>query len=243
MESPIHKFIISTALLCLPALGTSCDDGRIYPEEVQPAEREGWTARVTGTICGQDTWAAGYEVVAAAFNAESDYALITKSIPSGTHEVDLLMNAVPSEATTVELCVIDRLRQRVATLKRVEISGNIAPHETIVIDVGTMDAGMLSTLQDHVLTPRCAACHGLSATAASGINLTKGHSYAAIVGAPSHRVPDKRIVEPGKSAESVLHLMLNTSLSSSWGYDHGNADISDQWKEIITKWIDNGAKE
>ena len=239
----MYKFIIATALLCMLTLVTSCDDGRIYPEEVWPAEREGWTARVTGTICGQGTWAAGYEVVVAAFGAESDYALITKNIPSGTQEVDLLMNAIPSEATTIELCVIDRLRQRVATLKSVEINSSTDPREAIMIEAGTMDAGMLSTIQDQVLTPRCATCHGLSATAAGGVNLTRGNTYAAIVGIPSRRVPDKSIVEPGKSAESVLHLMLNTSLSSSWGYDHGNADISDQWKEIITKWIDNGANE
>lgn len=227
-----------TAMLC-----TACDDGRIYPEDAQLTEREGRTAKVVGTISGQDTWAAGYEVVLAAFNAESDYALITKNIPSGVQDVEMTMNAIPNEAICVELCVIDRLRQRVATLKRTDIDHNANPRDTITIDAGALDAGMLATVQDNVITPRCATCHGLSSTAASGINLTKGNTYAAIVGVPSRRMPGKCIVEPGQSAESMLQMMLNTDISSTWGYDHGNADLSDQWKEIITKWIDNGAKE
>ena len=239
----MQKIFIGTTLLTAAMLCTACDDGRIYPEDVRLAEREGWTVKVVGTISGQDTWAAGYEVVVAAFNDESDYALITKNIPSGVQDVAISMNAIPSEATSVELCVIDRLRQRVAILKRMEIDRSADPRDTITIDAGTMDAGMLATIQDNVLTPRCATCHGLSSTAASGINLTKGKTYAAIVGVPSKRMPDRHIVEPGESAESVLQMILNTDVSASWGYDHGNADISDQWKEIITKWIDNGAKE
>ena len=239
----MQKIFIGTTLFMAAMLCTSCDDGRIYPEDMQFAEREGWTVKVIGAISGQDTWAAGYEVVVAAFNDESDYALITKNIPSGVQDVELSMNAIPSEATSVELCVIDRLRQKVATLKRTDIDHSANPRDTIIIDAGMLDAGMLAMVQDNVLTPRCATCHGLSSTAASGINLTKGNTYAAIVGVPSRRLPDSHIVEPGESAESVLQIMLNTDISASWGYDHGNADISDQWKEIIKKWIDNGAKE
>ena len=238
-----NTFIGTTMLLATAMLCTSCDDGRIYPEEGQPTARDGRVARVIGTINGQDTWATGSEVVVAVFNGESDYALMTKNIPNEPQATSITMNAIPSEATTIELCVTDRLRQRVATLKRMEIPGNADARDTITIDAGVMDAGMLAVIQDNVFTPRCATCHGLSTAAAGGINLTRGNTYAAIVGIPSHRVPDKSIVEPGQSAESVLHMMLNTDISTSWGYDHGNADISEQWKEIISKWIDNGAKE
>ena len=239
----MQKIFIGTTLLMTVMLCTACDDGRIYPEEAQLTSREGWTAKVVGTISRQDTWAAGYEVVVAAFNTESNYALITKNIPNEVQNVTMTMNAIPNEATTVEICVIDRLRQRVATLKQMEIDHSADPRDTITLDAGAMDAGMLATIQDNVLTPRCATCHGLSSTAASGINLTKGNTHAAIVGTPSKRMPDKHIVEPEQSEESVLRMMLNTDISASWGYDHGNADISDLWKEIITKWIDNGAKE
>ena len=235
----MQKNFIGAALLMTAALCTSCDDGRIYPEDILPTGREGRVAKVVGTISGQDTWAAGYEVVVAAFNAESDYALITKNIPNETQEVNMTMTAIPNEATTIELCVIDRLRQRVATLKSVDIANSSDARDTILIDTGTMDAGMLATLQDNVFTPRCATCHGLSSSAAGGINLTKGNTYASIVGVPSRRMPDKNIVEPGQSSESVLQMMLNTDISASWGYDHGNADISNTWKEILTKWIDN----
>lgn len=236
-------FIGAAAFLSITMLCAACDDGRIYPEEPQTAEREGRVAKVVGTISGQDTWADGYEVVVAAFDGESDYALITKHIPSDTQEVSMTMNAIPNEATTVELCVIDRLRQRVATLKRVDIADNGHPRDTIVIEAEAMDAGMFAVIQNDVFTPRCATCHGLSSVAASGINLTRGNAYDAIVRAPSRRVPGRNIVEPGQSEASVLQMMLATDVSTSWGYDHRQADVSERYQEIITKWIDNGAKK
>ena len=39
--------------------------------------------------------------------------------------------------------------------------------------------------------------------------------------------------------ESVLGLMLDTNLTSTWGYDHQRADISDTWRKILKDWIEN----
>lgn len=238
----MKKFFITFAAFIPVMLVTGCDDGRIYPDDNPVTEREGRVTKLTGTIIGQDTWAEGYDVVVAAFDNESDYALTAKNVPAEQRQVSMTMNAIPTEAKTVELCIINRLRQRVATIKKADISTSDDPNDTIFIDAGTIDVGMLTAIQDNVLTPRCATCHGGSSTAAAGIHLTAGNTYDNIVGKPSHRVEGNNIVEPGNSAESVLYMMLNTGISSSWGYDHGNADLSDEWKNIITKWIDNGAK-
>lgn len=238
----MRKIFINFAALILMTQLTGCDDGRIYPEKTTVTERDGRVTKITGTISGQSTWTDGYEVVLAAFNDGSNYALTAKNIPADNH-VSMTMNAIPHEAKTVELCVINRLRQRVATIKKVEINSADDVRDTIIINAGTVDTGMLTVIQDNVLTPRCATCHGGSSTAAAGIHLTTGNTYGAIVGKPSHRVKEKNIVEPGMSTESVLYMMLNTTLSSSWGYDHSNADLSDEWKKIITKWIDNGAEK
>lgn len=238
----MKKFFINFAAFISTALVTGCDDGRIYPDDNPVTEHEGRVAKLTGTITGQDTWADGYEVVVAAFDGSSDYALTAKNIPAGEHSVSTTMTAIPDGAKTVELCVINRLRRRVATIKRADINAATGPNDTIFIDAGTVDAGMLTAIQDNVLTPRCATCHGGSSTAAAGIHLTAGSTYGNIVGKASRRVEGKSIVEPANSAESVLNMMLNTGISASWGYDHGNADLSDEWKKIITLWIDNGAR-
>ena len=62
--------------------------------------------KLTGKISGLNSWADGYSVVVAAFDATSPYALITKNI-TAEGNTELTMNAIPQEATTVELCVID----------------------------------------------------------------------------------------------------------------------------------------
>ena len=98
---------------------------------------------------------------------------------------------------------------------------------------------MLAQLQRNVFTPRCAGCHGLSSYAAAGVNLTEGKTYDNIVGKPSRRIEGKNIVEPGNYAESSLAQMLDTDITSTWGYDHQHADISDSWREILKKWIEN----
>ena len=129
----------------------------------------------------------------AAFDATSPYALITKNL-TAEGNTELTMNAIPQEATTVELCVIDRLRQRVVTIEATE--ANATPGDTIKMDVGTIDVGMLAQLQHNVFTPRCAGCHGLSSYAAAGVNLTERKTYGNIVGRSSRRSEGKSIVEP-----------------------------------------------
>ena len=225
----------AAAILTLTST-TACDDGRIYPETTQTTQRDGLVMKLTGNISGIGSWADGYSVVVAAFDATSPYALITKNI-TAEGNTELTMNAIPQEATTVELCVIDRLRQRVVTIEATE--ANATPGDTIKMDVGTIDVGMLAQLQHNVFTPRCAGCHGLSSYAAAGVNLTEGKTYDNIVGKPSRRIEGKNIVEPGNYAESSLAQMLDTDITSTWGYDHQHADISDSWREILKKWIEN----
>lgn len=239
----MRKYFINFAALFASVLLASCDDGRIYPNDAAGLESEGRVAKITGTITGQDTWAEGYEVVLAAFDGESDYALTAKNIPLHGSDIDMTMTSIPNDARTVELCVINRLRQRVATMLAADIAATAGTLDTIRLSAGTVDAGMFAILQDNVFTPRCATCHGGGQTAAAGVRLTAGSTYASTVGVPSRRVEGRNIVEPGNSEESVLNMMLRTDISSTWGYDHGNADLSDSWKELITKWIDNGARQ
>lgn len=227
----------AAAILTLTSI-TACDEGRIYPETTATTEREGLVMRLKGNITGLDTWADGYSVVVAAFDATSPYALITKNL-TAEGQVEVTMNAIPQEATTVELCIIDRLRQRVATIEEAETNATADPRDTITLDVGTIDVGMLAQLQRNLFTPRCAGCHGLSSHAAAGIDLTEGKTYGNIVGKPSLHVSGKNIVEPGNYEESTLAQMLDTDLTATWGYDHQHADISDTWREILKKWIEN----
>lgn len=220
------------------AVLAACDEGTIYPDNNAPTQRDGLVVKLTGHLTGTNSWADGYTVAVAAFDDESPYALITKNI-TGEGDVEMVMNAIPTEATQVELCILDRLRQRIATIAQQSTSGIGDTRDTLRMDVGTTDLGMMALLQQNVFTPRCAGCHGLSSHTAAGIDLTEGNTYGNIVGKPSKHMEGKNIVEPNDYAESVLGMMLDTDLTSSWGYDHQRADISDTWRKILKDWIEN----
>lgn len=220
------------------AVLAACDEGTIYPDTNAPTQRDGLVVKLTGHLTGTNSWADGYTVAVAAFDDESPYALITKNI-TGEGDVEMVTNAIPTEATQVELCILDRLRQRIATIAQQSTSGIGDTRDTLRMDVGTTDLGMTALLQQNVFTPRCAGCHGLSSHTAAGIDLTEGNTYGNIVGKPSKHMVGKNIVEPNDYAESVLGMMLDTDLTSSWGYDHQRADISDTWRKILKDWIEN----
>ena len=220
------------------AVLAACDERTIYPDTNAPTQRDGLVVKLTGHLTGTNSWADGYTVAVAAFDDESPYALITKNI-TGEGDVEMVTNAIPTEATQVELCILDRLRQRIATIAQQSTSGIDDTRDTLRMDVGTTDLGMTALLQQNVFTPRCAGCHGLSSHTAAGIDLTEGNTYGNIVGKPSKHMVGKNIVEPNDYAESVLGMMLDTDLTSSWGYDHQRADISDTWRKILKDWIEN----
>ncbi len=226
-------------LAALTALLVSCDSGPV-DESIAYVPQEGRTVKVTGTFSGMDTWPDGYTVAVAGFSQASDYAVVAKNIAVGDGEVRTVMSGVSGEVTEVEVCVIDRLRVRVATFARADNLNELAD-DTIRLDVGALDVGMFHTVQQTVFNEDCIACHGMSNEAARGLYLTEGRSYGCLVGKPSSADPGKLLVNPGHSNESFLHLVLHEDGHLS----HGHADILSAKPEklnLIDDWIDNGAQ-
>src|SRR4051812_6597413 len=54
----------------------------------------------------------------------------------------------------------------------------------------------LQSIQDHVFTPICTACHA-GAAAPLGLRLDEASAFAMLVNAPSVEVPSLRRVSPG----------------------------------------------
>ena len=109
--------LLGLGILCW----VSCDEGRIY--EAVPATAEGGrTVKFTGKVTGMDTWPSGYTVAVAGFDAKSEYALTSANVmPSQAGEdgmVQVVMSGVTDEVTQIELCVINRIRERVVTFAR-----------------------------------------------------------------------------------------------------------------------------
>lgn len=231
---------------CLLWMGvlSSCDDGRIYDEQVV-IPQEGLTLKMTGNISNIGDWPSGYSLVVAGFNDESMYAVISKIIPNPSADggkVEVEMSGITDEVTTLEFCVTDRLRRRVHTFCQADVSD--AVDNVVTMDVGTQDVGMYGVVQEEVFTPNCAACHGASAGgAAAGLYLTPERSYDALVNQPSTCNPSALRVCPGDASNSFLYLVL--SRNGDTGHPH--ADILDAKRKtvllnLIEDWIDNGAQ-
>ena len=222
-------------------LASACDDGRIYEETYTPG-MEGRVMKLTGIVNGQDTWPKGYSLVMAGFEEGSNYALITKSLPVpdvGTGRVEAVMSGIGSEVTSVELCVVNRLRERVVSFVSRDCAAGVG--DTIMVDAGEVNVGMFNAIQRQVFDKSCTACHGLATSDAAGLNLLEGKSYDALLNIPSTVSDGKMRVEAGNAQGSTLYLILGTSLSAGWGVDHSQMLTSAELVSLVEDWIDNGA--
>lgn len=145
----MKKYILFGGYLLLLAYITSCDDRRIY-EKTETLSEEGRTLKMSGKINGISKWPDGYSVVVAGFSDESEYAVVTKTIPAvEDDEIQVTMTGVSDKVTTIELCVINKLRKRVISFQSMD--DLTAVDDTILMDVGTVNVGMYHGIQEKYL--------------------------------------------------------------------------------------------
>ena len=142
MKKEIYSFI--SGLLLFSGLAISCDDGKIYDENNQ-TEREGGTVKLTAKISRVDSWPGGYSVVLAGFTPDNAFAQTAKGIrqtDDGT--IDMVLAGIPSEVTQIEVCVINKLRKRIASFYAADYTEQA---DTIRLNAGNLDAGMFNSVQ------------------------------------------------------------------------------------------------
>jgi hypothetical protein len=237
----MKKYPIFAAFLALSLVGlgglTACDDGPVY-ESTSSTSGDSRSVTVEGTFTGWEGWTDGYSVVVAGFEEDNDYAVISKPITAS--EGGLTLSQIPESVTTVALCVINRLRQRVATFQEEEFT---LASGTMTMNVGTLNVGMFNCIQQTVFNTTCAHCHGGSGHSAAGLNLTEGNSHASLVDHASKKVEDGILVKPGDADGSVLPQVLGSQLTATWGYDHSKEVLSSLVLDMIDTWINAGAEE
>jgi len=232
--------------IVVSALLAACDDGPI--SEATYTVTEGKNVKLEGVISGIDEWSDGFSVNLAGFVSTDDsYATIAKIVPvssSDDNHVSMYLKAIPAEVTTVRLCVLNSLRQHVATFAEIDIS-DASTRDTVQFEVGTVNASLFSAIQKSYFTTTCAACHGATGRAAAGLFLTEEKSYDALVGQPSKKVEGQQIVQPGSAEQSVLYQALTTELTQNWREYHRDL-VSEYFEQniipVLKKWIDGGAK-
>ena len=235
------KNIIFAALLALITL-TACDDGQI--EEQRTVFTTGHIVKLTGQLQGLQNWSERYNVALAGFDEKGEYAIIAKTVQADNQvNVNVTLSDLGDNVKTIRLCVLDRLRRHVMSFRQIDIPDT---RDTIRMELGTVNVGMLEAIQLSYFNTTCANCHGASNRTAARLNLTAGHSYAAMVGQPSTKVPGMNIVEPGDAEHSLLHQVLRQEKVEGISMIHHDL-VSEQNEQyilpLIDSWINNGAKE
>lgn len=234
-----HTFLVS--LVAVLAVLSACDDGDIHNDV--DVDTSGRSVKLNAQVTGLSSWPESYVIAIAGFEDGSDYASISKEIKADENgNIAMEMNNIPDKVTSVKFCVLDRLRRFVATLQEADIEGI---RDTIHMDLGTMDISMFSTIQKEFLNTTCINCHGASNFSAAGLDLTEGKAFADMVGVDSKRVTGCKIVAPGDTAHSVLHMVLNDESVDGIHMNHFDLVSEANAKTIlpmIDSWINNGAK-
>lgn len=228
----------------LTIFSSSCDDGRIPEKEIIVTEK-GRVVKLTADLVGLDNWHSDYDVVLAGFTENSSYSAIAKdlsiSVTDNGH-VEMVMSGIGDNVRTLEVCVSNSIRERIATFYSMEAP---ATTDTIRMDIGTLNVSMYDAIQKNIFTDKCVQCHGAgSGKPAAGLHLTEDRSYADLYGYASTILPGVQRVNPGKSDESILYNILTTDMSAGWAIDHSQLMSTDEnLLTFVKNWIDNGAKE
>lgn len=233
----MRKIEMSALMGLTLLMAAACDEGRIYPGE-QTAGEAGAEVRLEAVVTGAETWPSGYTLSLAGFGADGEYALITKniSVSSNSEPAETVLTNIPSETQRVEVCVLDRLRRKVASFGGIDFDPE---EESARIRFETLDISMEGAIQNEIFSTTCANCHGGSGHAAAGLNLTAGHSFPQLVGIESAKEPGKLRVSPGDAEASLLYQILVSEESAAWNYDHSKEIYSQVKLNLIRNWIDN----
>lgn len=241
----IHYLLYVLAAFAL----VSCDSGDIA-DKVYTVGETGRTVKLTARMSGLSEWDdTGYTLAVAGFTTDSKFALVQRALPSSVEDdtpVSLVLSNVGGDIETVELTLTNSLRKRIITLASINMAdyAENGTHDTIRLDLGTIDVGRIGVLQMGLFNRACIQCHGASGRSAAGLNLTEGNAEASLVDVPSARREGYMRVESGNAGGSLLHLILNEGGENFLSHNHTEI-LSSQFKtnleevsKLIDQWIE-----
>ena len=244
----MRRFFLSLPILAALAFA-SCDDGSVT-DPVYSDTTETYKALLVADLRGLDMWGSSYSVVLAGFSNDSRYSRIQKNLTStGTDDVldSIVLAGIPTTATSIELAVVEVLRQRVATISKCEIPEGHDSEDTLKLELGRVDVspfGVVNTTVFNGTSLNCIRCHQ-GGQPAGGLNLSEGSAYDNLVNAPAHKYPEMLRVVPGDAANSYLYKVI-TEGDENLGYSHTpmftEYDVA-TLPELVKTWIELGAKE
>lgn len=237
--------MLTLVTLAAPML-SGCDDGYVA-ESVANEDVEYYNAKITGTFKSLNTWTGSYSVAAACFVEGNDYSVYQKVLPASSTDIStdtLVLSGIPTEATSIEIAVVNNLRKRVATLYTYSIDQKQRTDDTISIELGTLDVGMFGAINKVIFQDNsCSRCHGANSPRAN-LDLTVENAYSSLVNVKAAHDSTQTRVTPGNADSSYLYKVITDGAGIR--YSHPSLfteDIHHNFIEIIRTWINSGAKE
>ena len=99
----------------------------------------------------------------------------------------------------------------------------------------------LQSIQDHVFTPICTACHAGS-SAPLGFRLDAASAYSMLVNTASVEVPSLKRVLPGNPDQSYLIQKLEGHAAVGGQMPLGQTPLAQATIDVIRQWITDGAQ-
>ncbi len=228
----------------LAAFMTSCDDGHV-DEKTYVYDNDSYNVQLTGDFSKANTWSGNYTLALCGFGETDNYATIAKSLASIDGKTTIKLSNIPPETKTIEIAVINILRERMATLYKYDIDNTDNVNDTIKIDVGEMNLGMYAHLNNNLFQgtkTNCSKCHS-GTNPRAGLDLSTDKAYSSIVGVASTKSPDKLLVKAGDAENSFLYKVVSIG-DENVHYSHTQLMTDEQaMLDILKQWIDAGAKE
>ena len=216
----------------------SCDSGDVYPPPPEVSKRQ-VNASFSFEGLGAFPESEYYQVVFAAFAEGSVYPLTYKAVTkpsSGNVEVSLAN--IPDEAGTVSLALLDKGKKLVFDFYSYPVAD--MGDETITLTQQEITLYSYARVQKQIFDIKCTACHGAGESSARGLDLTAGHSYAALVNRNSTKAPSELLVMPYSASRSFLIEAL--TVLNILTPDHTEIVKTDD-TGLLREWIANGCPE
>lgn len=237
------KFASYLATLATIASITACDDGNIYPKTTG-TDRGGVAATFVGQVANADTWPSQYTLSIAVFDDDSEYAKTAKNISVASDgSTSVTLTGIDVAYSTVEVCVISKLRARVYTFLSASLS-DYEEGDTIRFEpTDTLEADMFDYVQAVVFDNYCARCHGANGTYAGDLDLTEGNSHDALVNVASTRDSvGSMLVVPMYPDSSYLYHVICGDEDDVLGMPHYDILSNDYIaSQLVKNWIAAGA--
>lgn len=226
----------------------ACDSGDIEEQDPEIAA-SGVTAQFDGRIDGGASWPSNYQLVIAAFEPSSDYSLSQKQITAEQANGDTLNITLPninSAATSIELCVVNSIRKRIATFKKFPIKSDENRKDTLHFEIGHVDASMFQAVSHDVFEEHCAKCHGEGEKPAAGMDLRPVHLLSNTVNVTSSLKGNELRIIPGNADESWVVKVLSEG-NGHLTHFNGHPEIFNNERDrklfpLLKDWINHGAK-